>query len=123
MPEEGNYVIKHTSRVIYATLPGGSKAYLKYEVEGNVMKLVETYVPPEFRGKGIASRLVDYAVNLAFSNGWLIEPICSYAIYYFMKNEDKRDILVEDFRKLSNEAWQRLFESARMREESKKQGA
>jgi len=114
-----NYVIKHTSQVIYATLPSGSKAYLKYLVDGNTMKLLETYVPPEFRGKGIAARLLEYAVNLAQSNGWLIEPVCSYAIHYFARNPSKRGILVERYRDLSEEGWKRLFEEARAREAKK----
>lgn len=116
------YVIKHTSQVIYIALPSGSKAYLKYQVEDNVMKLIETYTPPEFRGKGVATQLVDYAINLAQRNNWLIEPICSYTIYYFMKNRDKRGILVERYRNLGEEGWKQLFENAKIKEKSKKPG-
>lgn len=119
---EDEYVIKHTSQVIYAVLPSGNKAYLKYQVEGNVMKLIETYTPPEFRGKGIAARLVNYAINLAQRNNWLIEPVCSYTIYYFMNNRDKRNILVEKYRNLEEEIWKRLFESAKTKEKNKKLG-
>ncbi|MEM1719381.1 MAG: GNAT family N-acetyltransferase [Desulfurococcaceae archaeon] len=117
------YVIKHTSQVIYAVLPSGSKAYLKYQVEGNVMKLIETYTPPEFRGRGIATQLVDYAINLAQRNNWLIEPICSYTVYYFMKNREKRGILIERYRNLKEEDWKQLFESARIREKNKESGS
>lgn len=114
------YVIRHTSQVIYAMLPSGGKAYLKYQVEGNVMKLIETYTPPEFRGKGIAAQLVDYAISLARRSNWLIEPVCSYAVYYFMKNQDKRDILVERYRSLEERGWKQLFENTKIEEEMRK---
>lgn len=116
---EESYTIKHTSQVIYLTLPSGDKAYLKYSVEGGVMKLIETYTPLEFRGKGIAAMLVNYAVDLARRNNWLIEPVCSYSIYYFMKNKDLREILVENYKNLSDEEWRRLFENAKIREKAK----
>ena len=110
------YEIKHTSQVIYTVLPDASKAYLKYSVEGNTMKLISTYTPPQARGKGIARQLVEYAIELARENSWVIEPICSYAIYYFMKNKDKRDILHDAYRNLSDEEWKMLHEEARKRE-------
>jgi len=111
--------IKHTSQVIYARLADSSKAYLKYSVEGGVMLLVETYVPPQHRGKGLARRLVEYAVKLAKENNWLIKPICSYAIYYFMKNPEERAILVREYRDLNDDEWTRLYNEARAREQAK----
>ncbi|MEM1639840.1 MAG: GNAT family N-acetyltransferase [Desulfurococcaceae archaeon] len=116
MNNTSKYTIKHTSQVIYATLPGGKKAYLKYTVENNVMKLIQTYTPEEYRGKGIASQLVDYAINLAQANNWLIEPICSYTVYYFMKNKERRIVLAEKYRNLSEEDWQKLLEEALRKE-------
>ena len=115
-----NIEIKHTSRVIYAKLPDGSKAYIKYSVEGNTMKLLATYTPPQHRGKGIARRLMDYAIELAARNNWLIEPICSYSIHYFIKNPDKRKYLVEKYRNMSEEELKKYFEQ-RLKEEQEKE--
>jgi len=105
--------------VIYAVLADRSKAYLKYTVENGVMKLLETYTPPQHRGKGVASLLVKYAIELAERNNWLIEPICSYTIHFFMKNPDYRRILTSSYRSLSEEEWRRLFEEAKTREKLK----
>ncbi|MCD6196172.1 MAG: N-acetyltransferase [Staphylothermus sp.] len=113
-----NIEIKHTSRVIYARLPDNSKAFIRYIVEGNVMKLLETYTPPQHRGKGIARKLMDYAVELAIKNNWFIEPICSYSIYYFIKNPDKRQYLVEKYRSMNEEELKKYFEQ-RLKEEKK----
>lgn len=108
--------ISHTSTVIYKMLEDRSKAYLKYEVENGVMKLISTYTPPQHRGKGIAKELVEYAISLAEKNGWKIVPICSYAVHYFMKNPDKRTVLAPSYRELSNEEWSKLFQEALERE-------
>ncbi|MCY0868950.1 MAG: GNAT family N-acetyltransferase [Desulfurococcus sp.] len=114
--ESPEYPISHTSTVIYARLPDGSKAYIKYSVEGGVMKLISTYTPPQYRGKGIAARLMEYALRLARENKWLVEPICSYAVYYFMKNPGARDVLLDKYKALSTEEWRKLFEEALARE-------
>ena len=113
--KEGNELeIRHTSSVIYARLPGSKeKAWIAYEVEGNVMKLLKTYTPPEYRGKGIAAKLTQYAIELAKKNGWVIEPVCSYAIHYFIKHPELRELLKPELR---NADLRKLFEE-RLKEE------
>jgi len=111
--------IKHTSRVIYASLPDNSKAFIRYGVENNVMKILETYTPPQHRGMGIAGKLMEYAIKLAEQNGWLIEPICSYSINYFIKHPDKRYMLIESIRNLSDRELIELLQQ-RLKQESMK---
>ncbi|MGB9826993.1 MAG: GNAT family N-acetyltransferase [Thermosphaera sp.] len=112
--------IGHTSSVIYARLKGSEeKAFLRYSVENNSMLLLETYTPPVFRGQGIAKRLVEYAIELARQRGLAIIPICSYTVYFFMKNREYRSILHSDYRDLSDEEWKKLFDEAFSREKSK----
>ncbi|WP_440059157.1 GNAT family N-acetyltransferase [Thermogladius sp. 4427co] len=113
--------VKHTSTVIYTVLPDNSKAFIRYKVENNIMKLLETYTPPQHRGKGIAGMLMDYAIEMARKNGYLVEPICSYSIYYFIKHKELRDILAEPYRSMSDEELKKLFEK-RLEEEKSKEG-
>lgn len=115
MVAEENFEIKHTSRVIYVVLTDGSKAYVKYSVNDGVMTIEETYVPPQHRGKGLASKLMDYAVSLAERNKWRIKPYCSYAISYFLKNREKRILLVSEMRSVSDEELREIM--IRRREE------
>jgi len=110
--------IKHTSRVIWTKLEDGSKAFIRYRVENGVMKLLETYTPPQHRGRGIAKQLTKYAVELARKNGWLIEPVCSYSVYYFIKHPEERDILHPKYREMSEEELKKLFKE-RLEEEKK----
>ncbi len=91
--------IKHTSSVIYAKLPECvEKAWIAYEVREGVMRILKTYTPPKYRGRGVAAKLTEYAVNLARRNGWLIEPVCSYAIHYFIKHPELKDLLIPELR-------------------------
>lgn len=38
-----------------------------------------TFVPPEFRGKGVAGKLLDAAVEWAQQEGYTLNASCSYA--------------------------------------------
>jgi predicted GNAT family acetyltransferase len=84
------------------------------------MELIETYVPPNLRGRGLAEKLMNEAIRYAEENNLKIEPICSYAIYYFIKNKDKRSLLVDWLREKSDEELEKLFEYRRSLELSKK---
>ncbi|MEM1675459.1 MAG: GNAT family N-acetyltransferase [Desulfurococcaceae archaeon] len=114
-----DYDIKHTSTVIYAVMPDNSKAYIKYSVKDSVMELLETYTPPNWRGIGVARKLVEYAIDLARRNNWLIKPVCSYTISYFIRNPDKRYILIPEYRDKSTEELEKILEE-RLREEASK---
>ncbi len=115
-------IVKHTSRVIYTRLPDNTKAFIRYRVVDNVMELLETYTPPQHRGKGIARKLMDYAIDLAMKNNWLVKPICSYSVYYFIKNPDKRKLLIPEYRSMSIEELKKLFEERLREEKSGKEG-
>lgn len=112
--------IKHTSRVIYTTLQDGSKAYLKYRVEGDVMILEETFVPERYRGVGVAAKLVEYAINYAKQNNLFVKPECSYTIRYFIKNRKDRYVLTPEYRGLGEEEFEKIFQEALMKEKMKK---
>ncbi|MGB9830565.1 MAG: N-acetyltransferase, partial [Fervidicoccus fontis] len=68
------------------------------------------------RGRGIAEKLVDEAVKFAKENELKIEPICSYAIYYFIKHSEKRDLLVDWMKNKNEEELKKIFDEAIQRE-------
>lgn len=118
---EGGLEVKCTSTVFYVKFPDGSKAYLRYRVEGDRMELIETYTPPQHRGKGVARRLVEKAVEVAKERGLKIVPICSYSVYYFMKNPGEREVLAEPYRSMSDDELRKYFEERKRAEEAKGQ--
>ena len=69
-------------------------AYITYTLDENkVMSITHTVVKKELGGSGIAGKITDEAVNVARENGYKILPICSYAVKYFEKNEELKDLL------------------------------
>ena len=86
-PELGKFLIR---------LAPGTFAFLGYEIREGKMYITKTYTPPEFRGRGIATRLTDYAVNWARENGYKIVPVCSFAVNYFKKNRELQHLLDEE---------------------------
>jgi Predicted acetyltransferase len=114
------YRVEYTSTVFFIRLPNKQKAWLTYEVENGIMKLKQTYTPPEFRGKGLARMLIEKAIEVAKEKNLKIYPICSYSVYYFLKNPSKRDLLVEKFKNLSDEELEKYY-NERLNEERKKE--
>jgi len=96
----------------YIELPGSKRALLQFELlrELIVMRLLHTYTPRDFRGRGIAEKLLKAAVEKARREGLKIEPVCSYSIYYFLSHPEDRDVLVEWFRSKSDSEMKALYE-------------
>lgn len=54
-------------------------------IEGGV-SIDETVVNPNYRGQGIAGKLMEAVVDYCKNNGLKIKAKCSYAISYFAKH-------------------------------------
>ena len=53
-------------------------AFLSYAYEDNAVVMDHTYVPAEFRGRGVATTLVRAALDEARRRNWRIVPRCSF---------------------------------------------
>lgn len=60
----------------------------EYRLDGAVMVLVHTEVPPLLEGRGIAARLVAAAVAHAQAEGLKVRPLCSYVAVYFRRHPE-----------------------------------
>jgi predicted GNAT family acetyltransferase len=80
----GRYVVR---------LPGGAEAELTYGRRGtDVIVADHTYVPPSFRGRGIAELLVNRAIADARSEGIKVMPLCSYVAAQFRRHPEWADL-------------------------------
>lgn len=72
----------------------GQEAELTY-VKGASGELVvdHTFVPPVWRGQGIAARLVEHVVDDARARGLRIRPICPYVVVAFRRHPEWADVL------------------------------
>ena len=76
----------------FETRVDGVPCVLDYQLAGNVMTLTHTDVPAEVGGRGIASALVQAAINTARAEGWKVVPACSYAASWLDRHPEAADL-------------------------------
>lgn len=74
----------------------GHTAYLSYQSLSGSLKIFDhTIVPAPLGGRGIGSRLTEFALNHAREQGWTIQPQCSFVAAFIDKRPQYRDILAQ----------------------------
>ena len=58
------------------------------ELEDKVYNIYHTYVDEEYRGQGIATRLMEYALDEINRRGGKVSATCSYAKKYLKEKDD-----------------------------------
>lgn len=66
------------------------------EVEEGVCTITRTFVDSSLRGQGIADKITREAYDTIKAKNKKIRPDCSYAVTWFERNPEKRDIKVEE---------------------------
>ncbi len=81
-----DYQIHHQAEesLFYVHLEDGQRAFLKYSRSGTesaeaMVDFYSTFVPDAYRGKALASKLVDHAFSWAEENNLHINTSCWYA--------------------------------------------
>lgn len=78
----GQYEITHSEKenMFLIGLPDEEKAYVSYRyTEPGTVDFYRTFVPAEYRSKGLAADLVEYALDWAEQENLAIEASCWYA--------------------------------------------
>ena len=71
----------------------GVTAVANYKLDGKVMTFTHTETPEETRGAGIASRLIEVALQAVRMRGLKIVPRCSFVRAYLEKHPEFQDLL------------------------------
>jgi uncharacterized protein len=71
----------------------GAMVVLNYKLADGVMTLVHTETPPAARGRGLASQLVQGALDNARSRGLKVVPVCWFVRDYLVKHPEYRDLV------------------------------
>ena len=79
----------------YESTVDGLLSVCAYELDGTTMVFTHTEVPPELRGRGIAEKLVRFALADAREQGRKIVPACSYVARFIGHHPESRDLLAE----------------------------
>lgn len=69
----------------------GLLAVLEYQRDGDTMIFTHTYVPPEFEGQGIASRLAYTALEHAKEKKYKIVSLCSFIDVYLRRHREYQE--------------------------------
>lgn len=76
------------------SLDGQEVGFTAYRLEGSVLTLPHTVVPPEFGGRGYASAIVRYALDEARARGLQVRPTCPYVAHWIGTHPDYADLVV-----------------------------
>jgi len=71
----------------------GFTAFLSYTCEGAAVVMDHTYVPVEFRGRGVGATLVRAALDEARRQNWTVVPRCSFVAAFIERNPEYADLL------------------------------
>jgi uncharacterized protein len=71
----------------------GLTAFANYHRTGLHVVVPHVESPPQLRGTGTASRLMEGIVERARAEGLRITPTCSYAFTWFRRHKDAADVL------------------------------
>jgi uncharacterized protein len=71
----------------------GQTAFANYRRAGDVFTIPHVEAPVALRGKGTAGRLMEGIAALARAQGYKIIPTCPYAIAWFKRHPDAKDVL------------------------------
>ena len=84
-PSHGRYFMR---------LPGELEAEMTFrKLEGASIAIDHTYVPPAFRGRNLAQRLMERGIADARRDGVTVRPECSFAVAQFRHHPEWADLL------------------------------
>jgi uncharacterized protein len=78
----------------FETQVDGADCELDYTLAAGVMTITHTGVPAEVGGRGIASALVQAAMEAARAERWKVVPACSYASAWIKRHPEYQDLCV-----------------------------
>jgi uncharacterized protein len=68
-------------------------AVLNYRLADGVISLEHTETPPQARGRGIASQLVEGVLQAVWARGLKIVPRCAFVRAYLAKHPEFHDLV------------------------------
>ena len=77
----------------FETKFNGQSAYLSYSVQGGSISFDHTFVPEDFRGRGVASALVRTGLEEARRQQWKVVPRCAYVAAFIERHPEFADLV------------------------------
>ncbi|HET9159970.1 MAG TPA: GNAT family N-acetyltransferase [Caulobacteraceae bacterium] len=94
MPDFGpNCVKRNDAAKRFELVEHGLTAFADYHPHGDVLVIPHVESPVPLRGKGTAARLMEGVAAIAREEGLKLAPTCSYAVAWFRRHPQWRDVL------------------------------
>lgn len=71
----------------------GLRCEIDYQLDGQIVHITHTGVPPALEGRGIAAALVKTALGWARAQGYKVVPLCSYVQVYVRRHPEWQDLI------------------------------
>jgi len=76
----------------FTLLAEGQTAVAEYEMDGTNMIFTHTWVPDELRGRGIAAKLIQTALEFARDEKKIVIPQCSYVEVFLKRHPEFQNL-------------------------------
>ena len=90
-----NNFTDNTAAARFELTEGGAIAYASYRREADAVVIRYVEAAPELRGTGAASRLMTEVATHLRAQNLKARPICSYAVAWFRRHPEYRELLEE----------------------------
>ena len=67
----------------------GMDSVVRYRIDGGVMHVLSTNVPPALEGRGIAAALTRAALAYAEARSLSVDPVCSFTAAYLRRRSPR----------------------------------
>lgn len=88
-------VTDNRERGRYELTVEGHTAFAAYKVDGEIITFTHTVVPPALEGRGVASRLILFALSDVRERGFGVIAQCPFVAAYIRKHPEWADLLAK----------------------------
>ena len=79
---------------------GDAVAIAEYNLLSHAIMFTHTEVPEEFEGRGIGTKLIEFALAAGRERGLQVIPICPFFAAYMREHEEVQDLLTPTYAKI-----------------------
>jgi predicted GNAT family acetyltransferase len=79
-------------------LGDGSFAIAEYTLPAGKIMFTHTEVPPQHGGKGLGTKLIEFALSAARQRSLKVIPICPFFAAYMQRHAEVQDLLEDSWR-------------------------
>ena len=84
---------RETGRIFARDESGKLLAEVTFPDRDGAAEIDHTFVDPSLEGRGVAGQLLQPAADALRAEGRKVRPTCSYAVRWFEKHPEQRDLL------------------------------